>query len=115
MTGFAGLCGCLGLRQMLLRGLHDAGELREVAEAAGFPRELVFFAADAGDLLIEPRYALLMGTHAGFKLAALRGEIGQRRGQFGKQPFGIGQGRFGFRHPLIDATALFDARLDLVP
>jgi hypothetical protein len=114
MAGFARLRRGFGLRKMLLRSLHDARELGEVAEAAGFLRELVFFIADARDLLIEPRQPILMAANAGFELPALGGEISQRRGQFGKQPLRIGQRRFGVRHTFIDAAALLDARFDLV-
>ena len=54
-----------------------------------------------------------MAAHAGLELAALGGEVGERGGQFGEQPLGGGQRRLGLRHPLVDAAALFDARLDL--
>ena len=55
-----------------------------------------------------------MGAHAGFELIAFGGEVGERGGQFGEQALGGGQRRFGFGHALVDAAALFDARLDLV-
>jgi hypothetical protein len=54
-----------------------------------------------------------MGTHAGLELVALRGKVGQRRGQFRKHALGGGKRRFRFRYAFIDAAALFDARLDL--
>ena len=54
-----------------------------------------------------------MGAHVGFELIALGGEVGEHRGQFGELALGGGQRRLGFRHALVDAAALFDARLDL--
>ena len=111
--GFAGLRRGFGLRERFLRGLHGAGERVEVAEIAGFLRELLLVALDAGDFLIEPGQPIAMGAHAGFELVALGGEVGERRGQFGEHALGGGKRRFGFRHALIDAAALFDARLDL--
>ena len=44
MAGFAGLRRGFGLREALLRGLHGVGERGEVAEAAGFLRQLLLFA-----------------------------------------------------------------------
>ena len=114
MGGLGILRGGFGLRERLLRGLHGAGERVEVAEPAGLLRQFLDFALDVRDFLIEPRQAIAMGAHAGFKLVAPGGEVGQRRGEFGEQPLGGGQRRLGFRDALIDAAALLDARLDFL-
>ena len=90
-----------------------AGEFREVAEPAGFLRELLLLAGDVGDFLIEPRQPVAMGPHIAFELVALGGEVGEHGGQFGEQPLGGGQRRLGLGDAFIDAAALFDARLDL--
>ena len=67
----------------------------------------------AGDFLVEPRQPVAMAAHAGLELVAPGGEVGKRRGQFGEQPLGGGEGGFRLRHALVDAGALLDARLDL--
>ena len=90
-----------------------AGQRVDVAEIAGLLRELLFFADDVGDVLVELGEPVAMGAHAGFELGALGGEVGKRRGQFAEHLLGGGQRRFRFRDALIDAGALFDARLDL--
>ena len=113
VAGLAGLRRGFGCRQRFLRGLHGAGECVEVAEIAGFVAELLLVGLDAGDFLIEPGQPVAMGADAGFELVALGGEVGQRRGQFAEHLLGGGKRRFRFRHAVIDAGALFDARLDL--
>ncbi len=114
MAGFAALRRGFRPREALLRGLHGVGEGGEVAETAGFLRQLLLFELDIGDILIEPRQPVAVGTHVTLELMALGGEVGEHGGQFGEQALGGGQGRFSLRHALIDAAALFDARLDLV-
>ena len=113
MAGLVGLRHGFGFREALLRGLHDAGEFGEIAEPAGFLRELLLLAGDVGDLLIEPRQPVAMGPHIAFELVALGGEVGEHGGQFGEQPLGRCQRHLGLGDPFIDAAALFDARLDL--
>ena len=65
MAGFAGLRRGFGLRETLLRGLHRSSQCGEVAQAAGFLRQLLLFGLDIGDVLIEPRQPIAMGAHAG--------------------------------------------------
>ena len=113
MAGFVLLRHGFGLRQMLLRGFHGAGERLEVAKIAGFLRQLLLVGLDGGEFLIEPRQPVAMAAHAGLELVALGGQIGERGGQFAEHALGGGQRRLGFRHALIDAAALLDARLDL--
>ena len=81
--------------------------------AAGLLRELLLFGLDIGDVLVEPRQPVAMAAHVPLELVALGGEVGERRGQLGEQPLGGGKRRLGLRHALVDAAALFDARLDL--
>ena len=113
VPGLARLRRDLGLREILLRGLHRARKRREVAEITGLLRELVFFGLDVGDVLIEPRQLVAVGAYARIKLMALGGEVRKRSGELGKQALGIGERRFGCGYAFIDAGALFDARLDL--
>jgi hypothetical protein len=54
-----------------------------------------------------------MAAHIGLELRALGGEVGERGGQFRKQPLGLGQGGFGSGDALVDAGAHLDPRPDL--
>ena len=72
-----------------------------------------FLSLDVGDFLVEPGQPIAMGAHAGLELVALGGEVGQHGRQFGEHALGGGKCCFGFGDALIDAAALFDARLDL--
>ncbi len=96
MDGFACLGGGFGLRAVLLRGLHGLSERRKVAQTAGFLRQLLLFARDVGDLLIEPGDAIAVASYISFKLMAAGGEVGE------------------FGNAFIDAAAFFNARFDLV-
>ena len=64
--------------EVLLRGLHRAGECGEVAETAGLLREFLLVALDVGDFLVEPRQPVAMAADAGLELVALGGEVGER-------------------------------------
>ena len=99
---------------MVARPIFDRLEQREDLALAQNPLgELLLFALDIRDILIEPRELVAVGAHAGLELMAPGGQIRKRGGELGEQGFGIGQCRFGRGHALIDAGALFDARLDL--
>src|SRR5213076_1099800 len=75
---------------------------------------LLLFAADIGDVGIEPRQPVAVAAHAFVELVAFGGEVGKDRCQLSEQALGCAQCRFGLGHALIDAAALFDAGLDLV-
>ena len=114
MAGFVRLCGGFATQpDVAARSPWLPASAVEIAETAGFLCELLLFGPDIGDVLIEPRQPVAMAAHAGLKLVALGGEVGENGGQFGEQALGGGQRRFSFGHPFIDATAFFDARLDL--
>ena len=113
VAGLAGLRRAFGLREALLRGFHGGGERREVAQRAGFLRELLLVACDIGDILVEPRQPVAVGVDIALELVAPGGQVGERGGQLGEQPLGGGQRGFGFGDAAIDAAALLDARFDL--
>ena len=53
-----------------------------------------------------------MRPHTGFELIAPRGEVGERRGQFGEGTLGGGEGCFRLGHAFVRAAALVHARPD---
>lgn len=114
MRGFAGLGRSFGDQQRFRCGFHRGDQRLEVAKSAGLGGELLDFALDADDVLIEPRQTVAVGADIGFKLVALCGEVGERGGQFGEGPLRCGERGFGFRNALIGAAALVDARLDFI-
>ncbi len=114
MGGLAGLCRCFGDQQGLLRGFHRGDERIEIAEAAGFRRELIDLVLDVGNVLIELGQTVAVGADVVLELVALGGKIGQRGGEFGEGPLGGSKRRLGFGDAFVSAAALLDARPDFV-
>ncbi|CEG08927.1 hypothetical protein BN961_02347 [Afipia felis] len=112
LRGFARLHRAGRLREGFLCGAHRLRKRFEIGETAGLGVELLDIAVDAGDFLIDARKAFRVGADIVFELAAARGEIGQRGGEFGEGALGSGQRFIGFRHLGVCAAALLDARLD---
>src|SRR5260370_39614090 len=112
MDGFACLGGGFGLRAVLLRGLHGLSERRKVAQTAGFLRQLLLFARDVGDLLIEPGDAIAVASYISFKLMAAGGEVGEFSGASGEQAFGGGERCRGFGNAFLAAAASSQPRSD---
>ena len=113
MLALAIAADALGLRQCLLRRFDRAEQLIEIAEAAGLLLQLLDFALDVGDLLIEPGKAVAMGAHAALKLVALARS--GRPAPWSVRRTAARRRRASFRFPrrAHRAAALFDARLDL--
>jgi len=114
MRRFAGLRCRFGIEDAPLCAFYRRRKRCEISESFGLLRELEFFRLDVADVLIKPREAVAMAAHAGLELVAPRGQVGQCRGQLGKQALGIGERRLGGRDPLVDPGTLLDARLDLL-